>query len=291
MKKFLSKISVFTLLMALIYVAVGKGFHCLESYAKGESGRIKFIHDQLKASHLIMGSSRAFHHYNPHYLTPYYNIGEDRMGIIFNYGRLQLIEERNQIKSIIYDVEPDYDLLEDDNTTYLGNLRPYYWRGNINSIFHDVDATERFKMLFPFYPFNSRLTKLLSDARSGDYTEEKGYLPYKGCQAIIPEKLPQDKHDKLKYEYLQKLISTCRQQQIQLIFAASPQLSYQSDSVFIPLQKICKAQHIPLLNHFCDTRFTKHREWFHNANHLNSTGADIYSKLIAEEIQRINRKQ
>lgn len=74
------------------------------------------------------------------------------MGIIFNYGRLQLVEERNKVKSIIYDVEPDYDLLEDDNTTYLGNLRPYYWRDHISSIFHDVDATERFKMLFPFYP-------------------------------------------------------------------------------------------------------------------------------------------
>lgn len=116
-------------------------------------------------------------------------------------------------------------------------------------------------------------------------------MPYEGCQAIIPENLPQDKHDKLKYEYLQKLITTCQQQQIQLIFATSPQLSYQSDSVFIPLKKICKAQKIPLLNHFCDKRFTKHREWFHNANHLNETGADIYSKMIAEELQRINGKQ
>lgn len=69
---------------------------------------------------------------------------------------------------------------------------------------------------------------------------QKGFVPYEGCQAIIPENLPQDKHDKLKYEYLQKLITTCQQQQIQLIFAASPQLSYQSDSVFIPLKRSAK---------------------------------------------------
>ena len=94
MRKFFGKISVFVLLMALIYVALSTGFYFLESHAKGESGRLKYIHDQLKADHLIMGSSRALHHYNPQYLTPYYNIGEDRMGIIFNYGRLQLVEER-----------------------------------------------------------------------------------------------------------------------------------------------------------------------------------------------------
>lgn len=88
MRKFFGKISVFVLLMALIYVALSTGFYFLESHAKGESGRLKYIHDQLKADHLIMGSSRALHHYNPQYLTPYYNIGEDRMGIIFNYGRL-----------------------------------------------------------------------------------------------------------------------------------------------------------------------------------------------------------
>lgn len=88
MRKFFGKISVFILLMALIYVALSTGFYFLESHAKGESGRLKYIHDQLKADHLIMGSSRALHHYNPQYLTPYYNIGEDRMGIIFNYGRL-----------------------------------------------------------------------------------------------------------------------------------------------------------------------------------------------------------
>ena len=81
----------------------------------------------------------------------------------------------------------------------------------------DLDATERFKMLFPFYPFNSRLLKLLADTRAEDRTDKKGFVPYEGCQAIIPENLPQDKHDKLKYEYLQKLITTCKHQQIQTI--------------------------------------------------------------------------
>ena len=74
MRKFFGKISVFVLLMALIYVALSTGFYFLESHAKGESERLKYIHDQLKADHLIMGSSRALHHYNPQYLTPYYNI-------------------------------------------------------------------------------------------------------------------------------------------------------------------------------------------------------------------------
>ena len=144
----------------------------------------------------------------------------------------------------------------------------------------------------PFYAYNSRLLKLLADMKAPDQTKQKGYVPYEGCQEVIREDLPQDKHDKLKYTYLRRLINYCKQSGIELIFAASPQLSYESDSVFTPLKRICLQERIPFLNHFCDKQYTSHRELFHNANHLNSQGANLYSAEIAAEIKsyRQNKK-
>lgn len=275
---------VFLLLMTILYIITAQAFRYLDLQAKGESGRMRYIHNELVADSIIMGSSRALHHYDPNILGNYYNVGEDRMGIIFNMGRLQLLKQRRMPRMIIYDVEPDYDLLQDDNSTYLTNLRPYYHRPGIREIFWDVDSTERIKMLFPFYQYNGRLMKLLADWHHPAMNYSRGYSPYEGCQAIEKETLPQDKPDSKKYKYLHRLIAECKQSHTKLIFAASPQLSYQSDSVFQDFSRICQQEGIPFLNHYCDTAYTHHRALFHNANHLNSVGASFYSKEIKKEI-------
>lgn len=284
MKKFLSKIMVFLILLTIIYIITAQTFRYLDLQVKGESGRMRYIHNELIADSIIMGSSRALHHYDPDILGNYYNVGEDRMGIIFSMGRLQLLKQRRMPHMLIYDVEPDYDLLQDDNSTYLTNLRPYYHRPGIREIFWDVDSTERIKMLFPFYQYNSRLLKLLADWRHPAMSYTKGYSPYEGCQAIEKETLPQNKHDRKKYEYLHKLIAECKRSHTSLIFTASPQLSCQSDSVFRRFKLICQQEGIPFLNHYCDTAYTHHRVLFHNANHLNREGASLYSKEIKKEM-------
>lgn len=287
MRKFLCKLTILFILMSIVYTVTSMTFKHLEHTAKGETGRLIYIHEQLTCDSIIMGSSRALHHYNPYILTGFYNVGEDRMGIIFNYGRFLLLRDRHVPKCIIYDIEPDYDLLLDDNSTYLGALRPYYHHKGINVIFHDVDSTEAIKMLFPFYQYNSRLLKVLADNLHPAMSYHKGYSPYIGCQDIIPENLPQDKHDSLKYKYLKKFINECKLSHIRLIFTASPQLSYQSDSVYHHIEALCAKEQIPFINHFCDSRYTLHRSYFHNANHLNSVGADIYSQHIKEEIKNL----
>lgn len=280
--------------MTIVYEIVVGLFSILEPKAKGEYGRAKYINEQLVADSLIMGSSRAKYHYNPLYIGDYYNVGEDRMGIIFNYGRYLLICERGNPKVIIYDVEPDYDLLNERNNdlhTFLGLLRPYYHHQGIDSIFSDVDKTEKYKMLFPFYAYNSRLLKVLADVVHPRQTFHKGFCPLTHQDPLYPETEPQDKHLELKYQYLQKLVDDCKHNHTRLIFTASPQLSYGSDSVFHRFKHFCQYNKIPFINHFCDPKYTARKGLFANANHLNSKGANLYSKEIAREIKTYWHKQ
>ena len=65
MKKFLSKIMVFLILLTIIYIITAQTFRYLDLQVKGESGRMRYIHNELIADSIIMGSSRALHHYDP----------------------------------------------------------------------------------------------------------------------------------------------------------------------------------------------------------------------------------
>ena len=56
MKKFLSKIMVFLILLTIIYIITAQTFRYLDLQVKGESGRMRYIHNELIADSIIMGS-------------------------------------------------------------------------------------------------------------------------------------------------------------------------------------------------------------------------------------------
>lgn len=294
MGKFLKRLFLFVTVATIFMLATGLLLVQLGHRAGGATSRILYINDSMHSDVIVMGSSRAFHHYDPTIMSrtlnaSVYNCGEDKMGIIFNYGRFCLLTRRYMPKVIVYDVEPDYDLLFDDNTSYITGLRPYVGNMQIRKLLADVGANEVFKSCIVPYWFNNRLQQVVKDCVAPDYYV-CGYLPYNGImKKLVPEKLPQDHYDTLKMKYLKTLADGCSKRS-HLIFTASPQLSYRSDSVFVPLKKICAQRGIAFINHFCDTTFTNHHELFYNANHLEKSGAERYSKLIAKEIKDVLAK-
>lgn len=291
MKSFFARLFLFAFIMTVVicctFIVLGRA----ESVAKGATARTRYIYSEMNEQCLVLGSSRALHHYDPAVMAPVmgcsvYNCGEDRMGIIFNYGRLLLVKERYMPDVVVYDVEPDYDLLYGDNTVYLAQLRPYTWHEGISRLFADVDPSEKIKTLLLPYRLNNRVLQVAKDCTSGAETLYDGYSPYTGrMTALHKENLPQDHYDDTKWRYIEKIVKLCGRR-TRLVFTASPQLSYGNDSVYAPLKEMCRRQGVPFLNHFCDTTFTNHHELFHNANHLERRGAEIYSKVIAREIKQ-----
>ena len=132
MKKHLIKILLFLLIIVAIDVLTGLVCSRLTAMARGgDTARNEYICNGTSEDILVMGSSRAIHHYNPAVIDTVtgmscYNCGQDGNGVILNYGRLHMILQRYRPRVIIYDVMPEYDLLAgDDNRKYLGWLRPY----------------------------------------------------------------------------------------------------------------------------------------------------------------------
>lgn len=291
MKRFIIKSVVFILLLYLADAAIGTALKNVARMAKGVSGRTAYIHDSLVADIVVLGSSRAMHHYDARMIgdslgKQCFNCGEDQMGIIFNYCRYGMIRQRKVPGIIIYDVEPDYDLLEWDNISFLSPLRQYYFRNGVDSVFLMVDKSEKYKMFFNFYAYNSKLLNLLGDL-SSDKVYYKGYDPYLGVSegGFVPEDLPQDKFDPLKLKLIRKFVSEAKADGSIIIFTASPQMSYKSDSVFNGFKRMCRQEGIPFFNHYCDRAYTSHVGYFHDCNHLNEHGAALYTKEIIAEIK------
>lgn len=251
MKKFLFRLSLFTLFFLCCEEGVCFLLEYLMHKAHGQTEREIFIADSLEAELIIMGSSRALHHYDPEILRDSlkltaYNCGEDRMGIVFCYGRYQMLRKRGKPKVIIYDVEPDYDLLANDNATYLGPLRKFYNRKGVDSVFWLVDSSEKIKMTLNIYHYNSTLLNIIRDLRSTD-TFKLGYVPYYGINiyGFEPERLKQDCFDKLKLSFIESFVNQVKLVDgATLIFLASPQLSYNSDSVYNDFSEMCKEKGI-----------------------------------------------
>ena len=154
MKQFVLKVLVFFAIIAIVDIAGGWGLKWLATHARGGfTLRDNYICDSLQTDILLSGSSRCVRHYNPQILSDSlgvscYNSGQMGNGIILNYGRLKMINERQKPKLVVYDLHPGFDMLVgDDNHRYLTWLKGHYDRDGIADIFCSVDNTERYKMI------------------------------------------------------------------------------------------------------------------------------------------------
>lgn len=264
---------------------------------KGDFGRNKYICEEADQDILIFGSSRAIHHYNPETFErklglSCYNCGEDGMGIILSYGRYKLAQRKHQPKLIIYDIEPSFDLLKNDNSKYLGFLRPYYGIPEIDSIFIKVNPNESYKMLSKLYRFNSQWIDIWAQYRSKstllakDYT----YSPLKATLDYEPDKYIFSKDsdcDSLKLFYLDRFIKDCKTNGTRLVFVISPVYGEKTNHLLKPLRSLSKNYGIRIFDHFADTVFSGERGVFADKMHLNDYGAKILSEIVAEEVLTI----
>ena len=299
MKNFFVRLVIFFTLIVIIDIFVGICFGFLQKNAKGgDTSRGNKIAWQTNEDILIFGSSRAFHHYNPIIFQDSlglscYNCGQDGNGIFLQYGRLKMINERYYPKIIIYDVTQNFDLLyEADNRKYLTWLRPYY-RTNptIDTIFWDIDKTDKIKMLSRMYQYNSKFIQIASDNIKPQQSPGiQGFRPQYNTMKYEPEiKIKEQteyQYDSLKIRYLKKFI-VATQGKTNLVFAVSPMYKGMDSDVFAPLKEICEQENIPFLDYSNDPEISFNRNYFYDRVHLNSEGADYFNVKFVNDIDSL----
>lgn len=295
MKRFISQIVIFFLAIFVIDFAVGKvSGYFLNRTKGGDYGRNNYICNQVDADILVFGSSRAFHHYNPIILTDSlgkscYNCGQDGNGIILNYARYQLINQRYHPNVVIYDIANSFDLLTGDNHKYLKWIKAYYDKEGIYEVFDSVDPIEKYKMISQMYRYNSSFIQIASDFIHPMQSDGiRGFRPVdKEMDTMkISEKKEENTDyifDTLKISYITKMIDLSND--TRFIFVVSP-IWYGMDTTPLkPIISICKQKSIPFLDFSNDPKYVHNNEYFYDGSHLNAKGADEFTRDLIMHIK------
>ena len=111
-KKFLLKLLIVLTGMAIADVAVGGLMgHFYFRIRHGEQARTTYAVDSANQKILILGSSRASHHYIPAIIEDSlgmscYNAGKDKQGVFYSLAILKAVCARHRPQGVILDITP-----------------------------------------------------------------------------------------------------------------------------------------------------------------------------------------
>jgi len=296
MKKFILKITLFFALVVVMDVALGEAFSILRAHAKGGStANCEYIAERAKDDIIIMGSSRATHHYVTQMIedtlgVTCYNCAEEGNGIVLAYGRYQMLKSRYTPKLIIYEMTPGYDYGADETTAkYLGYLRPYYYKEGIRQLFEDFDDDLSFlKMKSQMYRNTGKLLpNIVDNVLFRD--NQKGYSPLFGTMDISNIKVNAEEAilsvDSVKLSYVERLIKDAQSVGIPIIFMISPKYGGKNSLVnYLPEIRLCEKYNVPYYNYMNDVSISNNPNYFQDYGHMNDEGATAYTKLIVKEV-------
>jgi len=280
-------------------MAIGLLFDHLSSTAAGGDTRHHFYVNRLADEPvMVFGSSRASHHYNSAILEDslgmrVYNCGTDGNGILLATAQLHNILSRGvRLKLVIYDLQPPFDI--DDN----GDLsRPLEWMRTFSdmpgtkTLINLTDPSERIKLLSNAYRYNTKFLQIISDNISPRQTSVKGFRPLQGQ---ITTDFPIQKKqaaaiNKLKTRMLSEFIHLCDSIGAELIFVVSPH--YHAANARKAVHRLAEAMdtaRLRIIDFSTDTAFTGHKELFTEPSHLNSRGADLFTRRLIPRLRALD---
>lgn len=265
--------------------------------APNELGRRNYVVSASDDDCLILGSSRAAHHYNSLILqdslnVSVYNAGLDGHGISYANGILKARVQRSKPSLVILECSSIELLREWLNS--VSSLKPYYeLYPKVLEVAQTVNGKkEKLKSKFAFYRFNSSLFPMIKTYLSMEKDHNKGFVPLSNEDSkIILDDIHKESSitqiDSVCNNVLVDFISTCKNENIQLVVCYSPILGDVKSEAMI-LSKLFEDQDILFFDYSGDTTFINHpQQLFRDNTHLNKRGADIYSQLIAHKIKAL----
>ncbi|MCU0428449.1 MAG: hypothetical protein MUF42_00630 [Cytophagaceae bacterium] len=263
----------------------------------GEAARTTFSLHHTHASTIVVGSSRATHHYIPSIIekelgVTCYNTGRNGQGVLYYHGLIHAISSRYIPKMIILDLNPyDFDV---DNRHYskISCLAPYYnTNPEIRPILEERGPAEKLKLLSNLYRYNSFPVQILANTLiKRNQPEWQGYVPLSGSMrsdTLIASSYMSPLDSNL-IGHLNAMIAWCKGKKIQLVVAISPcnnRMDISRCNGLTLVKRSCLKNKIPCLDYSQSELFLAKNNWFRDDMHLNHDGAEYYTKQICQDLK------
>ncbi len=307
MKKDLKKIvinGIFILIgLFIIDIVIGKFgeifIEKLPNYG-GQLTKVNYITNRLKKDVIIVGSSRASHHYIPemiksnidsllHVDYSIYNAGVNGHPLDYNCCWIECILSRYLPKIIILDAA-DASLQDEVLSKELYDLNPYYGNNKIVTKYIDkIGVKEQIKLQLNQYKFNEKFIRYINGFISNN-AENDGYEPLFGVmmKKQLKNKVSEEKqgNDKICYttdSNFRNVLKLCNQKSITLVVVSSPRFRYNESNSIIA--KICSEYNVPYIDMMKVSYFDEHPELFQDEDHLNDSGAKEFTALFLKQLK------
>ncbi len=283
-------------------------------YFNQKAGQDKIINygfAECKADVLILGSSRAQHHYDTQILSHHlqmscYNLGINGQSILMPYAQIKIILNRYSPKIILFELDPNRVYFNQSDYDKLSILLPYYNKyPEIRPIIQLKSSYEQVKLLSSIYPFNSSIMNILRFNTNIDINRKwdiNGYVPIKNqtlnTSMLKIYKAPdnQTEIDTNMLNSLKDIIHICNRKRVALFFVCSPVFhsNREKKSDYSHSSKrtieLLKQENANFLDFSNDTSFINNAVFFSDKEHLNSKGADRFSNILGEYLKNLSKE-
>lgn len=264
----------------------------------GKHYRTTYTMEEVKTGIIVLGSSRANHHYHPEVFEnvlgdSFYNAGRDGNFIFYHYAVLKSALKRYTPDIVILDILRDEFSKNQFSYDGLSSLLPYYRdHPEIRPIVELRSPYEKVKLISSIYPYNSAIFSIIAGnlgLRSEKGKEKKGYVPItKIYDGTVPETFPvsEGEIDPHKIAVFDSLTEECITAGVSLFIICSPYYSTVEDTETLEIARnIAQKYDIPFFDFSSEPTFIGRPELFADADHLNDEGAKIFSSIVAGKIR------
>lgn len=251
-----------------------------------------------EAEILILGASNAKRGYDPnifykHGYTKVYNAGLDGNEMAYHLTVLKCFLQRCTPRIVLLDLnESSID------GTWLNRLKMHMFMYKENPLikemilkYDNVDYLD-IKSLSSLYRYNCTLPWILRAFMLGPAKiDKKGFSPLldrKSENLDLQHSYWNGKVDENEMRALREIVYLCKLNNIQLYVCISPTYKIHDGGFSKYIKNVLREKGIPVWDYSNNKHFLNNKQYFYDANHLNSLGADKYTELIVENITSVS---
>jgi len=303
-KKFFLRILAIGVLFALCDQGIGLILDQVRDHSPdGRYYKTAYSLDRSNEDVIILGSSRGEINYAPYLIEESLHLScwdasRGGQGLPYMHAIEEGILNRYNPKVFILNVEAD--ILEyPPFYQEAGFLRPFYKNHReIQPEMDKISPLEHTKLYSRLYAYNSSFYYLLRPYLFHDLDgkiSDKGWKPRDGQMhdpgfpfEIVDNDRPLNPE---AVEELETMVQELADRGIELFLVISPNYGEKTvhSSTIDYLTNLSKERDIPLFNFATDSTFVTHPELFIDIQHLNRTGAEIFTKKLIEKIKESHK--
>lgn len=258
--------------------------------------------ENVNADIIIIGSSKASHHYIPDIISEEldmstYNCGQDGCFFLYQNCIINLILDRYSPKMILWDIQPGSFTGQDKNKEYqnIRYLSPYYRENTwVKNFINSESIKMPLLMLSCMFAYNSKFLNYVFPLVINSSVTNNGYIPLETEGYCFPQ-LYIEKDDSSNYKpddflkLLSETICRCKSKGVDLHLYISPEYSEKCETTKVvesEIEKIALLEDVSFTNYHSLPEFMNDSSLFKDAGHLNDKGAQLYTSIVVQDLRK-----